>query len=249
MQEALPLAPTVERSQLMLSAYDSETRIFTGVVCDYPVTGVDAIWQSVINNYANATKPLSSYVLIPHPDTSSNNDGSMKLTRVFTNNGNIFALFADGTLHSVDLASQKYNKVGAIFTEAKYVMTNAHIVDQGVLKSVVMDVQGESWILHTDLSSFANTKTIMVQRFKTVQGAISPFAAHMIQLDQPTLLVFFQGDLDFATAIDENTGEQRAMINNLEQINDPAIFQCNAPTKDCDHTMTTTKVFQATLDF
>ena len=54
-------------------------------------------------------------------------------------------------------------------------------------------------------------------------------------MDQPTLLVFFQGDLDFATAIDENTGEQRAMINNLEQINDPAIFQCNAPTKDCDY--------------
>ena len=52
---------------------------------------------------------------------------------------------------------------------------------------------------------------------------------------QPSLLVFFQGDLDFATAIDENTGEQRAMINNLEQVNDPAIFQCNAPTKDCDN--------------
>ena len=30
MQEALPLAPTVERSQLMLSAYDASTRIFTG---------------------------------------------------------------------------------------------------------------------------------------------------------------------------------------------------------------------------
>jgi len=240
MQEALPLAPTVERSQLMLSAYDPSTRIFSGVVCDYPVDGVDAYWQSVVNNNANATKPLSSYVLIPHPDTSAGNDGNMRLTRIFTfNNGNLLALFNDGSLHSINLASQSYSKVGAIYTESKYVMTDAHIIDNGLLKSVVQDLKGESYLLHTDLSTFSNVNTVMVQRIPTVLGEENPFALHVVQFDTPTLLIFYQGNLDMVNAIDETTGLQRAIVNNLEQINDPAIFMCNTATKDCDGWTTT----------
>jgi hypothetical protein len=82
LQEPLPLAPTVERSFDMHSAFHAGSRAYTTSAADYPFGGVDSYWVSSLNNFANVSTPVHTNVIIAHPDASPNHPGSLEVRRL-----------------------------------------------------------------------------------------------------------------------------------------------------------------------
>ena len=94
--ELLPVAPTWQRMPNIFTDYDASTRMYTVCVQSYPAPGVDTFFQVQISDDISGARMVSNNVIVAHPDTSSNQPGSMSLVRMFDSpdpNGGIVAIF------------------------------------------------------------------------------------------------------------------------------------------------------------
>ena len=243
LQEVLPLAPTFQRSFHTYTAYDDKSREYITVATDYPVSGVDAFWVSTLNEYVNATTPVLSYVLVPHPGASPETGPNAVLSRILlAPNGRRIAIFRDGCIHDIDLVSQKYTKIGNLFDAAPSNLgpmdvTDAHVFDGYVLKSFVIKTNGEdSFLIRTDFSVSPITVSapLAIQPLQGMLGKERPVAAYMIATDDgsaPRLAVLNSGNFDQLNWVDEKTGEQIYIYSNLFDAIQGEL-QCNEDLKD-----------------
>jgi hypothetical protein len=204
------------------------------------VTGVDSFWSSTISKDVLSTTPIASNVLIAHPDASVGNPGSTKLVRVLNGpSGRTIAVFACGGVQEIDLVTKQYKSIGMLTEKNKYTITDAHVVDGNVLKSFVMDVQGNSYFVTFDLSvsgAVASTP-LKVVPIKGQLGTEIPFNAFVYTIPGQTksqIMLMQRGNFDSFTFLDETTGVLTAVVANLAQ-EQPYEIYCDAGTKDCDY--------------
>lgn len=139
-----------------------------------------------MNDYANATTPLVTNVIIAHPDATPNHPGTMELARVlYRDDDALFSVFADGTVTSLDLASQKHTTLGSLFQKVAFVgaakMTYAHVMDGSIIKSFILDSQGNSYLVKMDTSVSPPTISAPL-KINYIKGMtlVTPIAAHMM---------------------------------------------------------------------
>jgi len=246
LQELLPLAPTFQRSMNLVTSYDNTNRYLTVAACDYPVQGVDSLWVSVINADVTSASTVYANVMIPHPDASTNNPGTIRLVKLNAIQGGIVtALFSDGSVYELNVKEQKYSKLGALYSSdvdgtAKYFMTNAHALDGTILKSFVMDGRSQTFLIETDLSAspIKVSDPLKVVPIPGQLGTETPNDAFMFTVpgQKPQLLLINHGNFDSFSFIDETTGVSTSLIANLyDATNEPGTYlACYSSTKDCD---------------
>lgn len=239
LQELLPLAPTVERSMNVLTAYDTTSRTITVAACDYPGQGIDSFWVSTVSSDIESATPVYSNIMIPHPDASINNPGSIRLVRIISvSSSSVIALFSDNSVCSIDLINQKYTVLAKL--SDKYALTTAHVVDGTVLKSFLQnEVTNRVYLVTTDLSvsPIAPSDPIEVAPIAGMTGLEVPFESHIVQSSpdsETELLLLWHGEFDSITTVDEATGTATAIFASMSEFNEPAEFFCDAGTKDCD---------------
>lgn len=248
LQELLPLAPTSQRSMRVYTSFDEATRTYTVSAADYPAAGIDSFWVSTISDDVLSTTPVMSNVMIPHPDTSPNNPGSISLSGIFTMGTQSVAVFNCGGVHLVDIKGQKYSKVASLLdgvTDATktYTITNAHVIEGQVLKSFIKDANDDSFLVTVDLSvSPAKVSApLKIQRIQGQLGSSTPMNAFQYSVQAegvpPTpaqLMVQAHGNFDTLAFINESTGEQTPIVSNMADSQVPNTFICASDTKDCD---------------
>ena len=243
LQEALPLAPTFQRSFHTYTAYDDQSREYITIATDYPVSGVDAYWVSTLNAYVNATTPVLSYVLVPHPGSSPETGPNAILARVLlAPNGRKIAIFKDGCIHDVDLTNKKYTKIGNLFDAAppnlgRMEVTDAHVFDGSTLKSFIIKANGEtSYLVRTDFSesTIVVSTPLAIQPLQGALGKERPIAAFMMATDDGSdarLAVLNAGNFDQLNWVNEKTGEQIYIFSNFFDAIQGEL-QCNEDLKD-----------------
>jgi hypothetical protein len=248
LQELLPLAPTSQRSMRVYTSYDEATRTFTVSAADYPAAGIDSYWVSTINDDILGTTPILSNVMVPHPDASPNNPGSVSLSGIYTMGTQSVAVFNDGCVHLVDIKGQKYTKVANLLDSVAdstkvYTITQAHVIDGQVLKSFIMNANGDSFLVTVDLSASPAkvTAPVRIQRIQGELGASTPMGAFKYSIQGPSvppqapqLMLQAHGNFDTISFINETTGEQTPAIANMAVQTVPNTFVCNTGSKDCD---------------
>lgn len=183
--------------------------------------------------------------MVPHPDTSPNNPGSLYLAKIETIPGGItFAMFGDGSIHQIDLKNQRYVSLGSLYNTvedaAKFFLSSAHVLDGLVLKSFVADARGNSYLIKTDfsVSPLKASAPLLVQPIQGEIGSETPIAAHMVPVgDQaPQLILVRHGNFDSIALIDETSGASNPVIANMASSENPqpALLYCTEGTKDCD---------------
>ena len=241
------MAPTAQRSFNTHTTYDSLTRKYTIVAADYPILGVDSLWESTINDGVNETKPVTANLLLAHPDASPNNPGSIAISRILTGpSQRTFAIFTDGSIHEIDVKAAKYSKLGNLFEKTSLtngVVTDAHVVDGLTLKSFVSDESKNVYLIKTEITDSGITISAPVP-IKASWRSFNwehetPIAAHMISMHdgmEPKLVVVLAGDFDQINWIDEDTGVMDPLVSNLYDFSTGVspIFECTLSTKDCD---------------
>lgn len=244
--ELLPLAPTDQRSSNLWTAYNPANRQFTVAVQDYPSEGVDAFFVVQINDDVTSATAIHSNVLLAHPDAIAGNPGKMALSRVMLDqNGDHLVLFNDGTLHKLSLTDRSYTRVANLRDSAALpltaAITPAHIVNNGILKSVFFDSGAEvSYLVLTDMNKMTVGKAVPIQHYMHMPGNVRPIAAHQIvdvNNNVSKLAVMFAGNYDQIMWVDETTGEQTEIIPDIANRAEGATgvgFMCQASTKDCD---------------
>lgn len=248
--ELLPLAPTEQRSNNLWTAYNPNNREYTVAVEDYPNPGMDTFFTATISSDVTSAKAVISNAIIGHPDASVGAPGNMHLRKIlYCPEGHHLALFDDGSLHHLDIASGTYKQIANVKTSglASLTMTNAHVVDGSILKSILYDsVNYVSYLAKTDIESGAVSSAVQIQQIRGSLGNEKPIAAHMT-LDPNAkvnkLTLIFAGNFDQITYVDETTGVQTPLTANLaDDTNNgiPVEFQCNTATKDCDTLWSTT---------
>jgi hypothetical protein len=248
LQELLPLAPTVQRSMRVYTAYDEPSRYYTVVAADYPAAGIDSFWVSSISNDILSTTPVTSNLMLPHPDASTNNPGSLSLSGIYSFGAENVAVFNDGSVHFIDLKGQKYNRIASLLDSVPdkskvYSITHAHVIDGNVLKSFIKNSNDDSFLVTIDLSASPAkvTAPVKIQRIQGELGASTPFGAfkYAIQAEgvpagTPNLMIQSYGNFDTLSYINESTGEQTPVVANMAAEAVPNTFICNDSTKDCD---------------
>jgi hypothetical protein len=210
---------------------------------------MDTFFTSTISGDVTSAKPVISNAIIGHPDASVGNPGSMTLRKIlYCPQGHHLALFEDGSLHHLDLASQTYKLIANIKPAgmAGLTMTNAHVMDGSILKSVFYDSSKYiSYLVKTDISQGTVSEAVEIQQIKGMLGNEKPIAAHMTlepnsQTNKFTLI--YAGNFDQIMYVDENTGVQTVVSSNLAEDSNggPIEFQCTTSTKDCDTLWSTT---------
>jgi len=244
--EPLPYAPTYQRSFMSYTAFDAASRLYTLVATDYPESGIDSYWSVTINGAVNATTPVMSNVMVPHPDASVSNPGKLTLIRLMqVSTGNVVAVFTDGSVHSIDLVGQKYTKIASIIPSgASYsdlAVTTAHVMDGLKLKSFLVDARDQTYLVVTDFSvSPATVSTpLAIVAIKGQPGKEIPMAAVMMANGAPgsaqQLVLIMHGNFDSISWVDETTGEQNPMFASMTNgPTTPCEFTCDTNTKDCD---------------
>ena len=248
--ELLPLAPTSERSNNIWTAYYPNTREYTVVVQDYPYAGMDTFFTATIGDDVTSAKAVLSNVIIGHPDASAGNPGKMTLRKImYCPEGHHLALFDDGSLHHLDLVNKSYKQIANVKSSSKTVgmsMTNAHVIENNILKSVLYDpVSYISYLVKTNFEEGTASEPLQIQQLRGSLGVEKPLAAHMVY--DPTtkanrLTVIYNGNFDQILNVDETTGEQTVLFSDMyNQVNgSPVEFQCTTSTKDCDTLWSTT---------
>jgi len=247
LSEALPLAPTAQRSFLSYTTFDASSRIYTAVATDYPEEGIDSYWQVQINGAVNGSTPIVSNVMVPHPDASPNNPGTMTLMNLKQlSDSRILAVFMDGSVHTLDLTNQKYNKVASLIpsgaSASDMILTNAHAVDGVKLKSFLVDAKQKSYLVVTDFSVSPATVTqpLYVTPIPGQPGKEIPLYSLMMPKGTsdatPQLVLFMHGNFDSVSYVDETTGLQTPLFASLsdDMVTTPSFIYCDQNTKDCD---------------
>ena len=144
----------------IFSDYDASTRTYTVMVQSYPAAGVDTFFQVAIADDISSAKMLQNNVIVAHPDATSNNPGSMSLTRMFDSpdpNGGLLCIYDDGSIYNLDLLSKKYTLLGNLKADPSVkstVVSTAHVFDGMVLKSFLTTQNEEqSYLVTFDLST------------------------------------------------------------------------------------------------
>jgi len=251
LQEALPLAPTAQRSFDTHTAYDPVARKFTLIAADHPVGGVDSIWESTIGDAVNLTTPITTNLMIAHPDTAPNNPGSMKLARILSGpEGRTIAMYTDGSIHELDIKGKQYSKLGSLFEKAPFAstatMTDAHVVDGNVIKSFVKDGDLNVYMIKTTISAsgISVSEPLFIKSIRSINIKVeTPIAAHMVSThdgEEPRLLLLLasmQDDVGFDSFffVDESSGQLESVVDNLMQGNTPSLLTCFVSLKECDY--------------
>lgn len=247
LSEALPLAPTYQRDFLSYTAFDPASRIYTAVATDYPEQGIDSYWQVQINGAVNASTPVVSNVMVPHPDASANNPGSMKLVQLKQlSDARILAMFMDGSVHTLDLTNQKYTKAASLIpsgaSSSDLIVTGAHTVDGLKLKSFLVDAKEKSYLVVTDFSVTPATVTtpLYITPIPGQPGKEIPLYSLMMPKGPadatPQLVLMMHGNFDSLSFVDETTGIQTPLFASLsdDMCTTPSFIYCDTNTKDCD---------------
>jgi len=247
--EHLPLAPTKDRSFNQVTAYDEETREYTIAMSNYPIQGVDSIFVSLINDYANESTPVSTNLLIAHPDAKADHPGSRSLNRIlYGPKHTLFAIFDDASIYQLDTDAKQYNYIAKLFDSVDYslikdpVNSLAHVFDGYVLKSFIRDADANNYLVKADFSDSTSVKvTKPVKLVSYIKGSRDeyPLNAFMIATNPtmtPQLMVVLYGStggFDQFNFVDEETGVMTPIISNLADYN-TCVFECYSSTKDCD---------------
>jgi hypothetical protein len=242
MNENLPLGPTAERAFDTFTAYSKTSRTFVSVAATYPVPGVDSLWVHVVNDYANATSPVHTNILLGHPDASPDDPGTLSMARVlFGPNERLFAIFNDGSLHDIDVVNAKYSRIGSIYDSVEFqrpTTTFAHVVDGNILKSFIIDPEYNSYLVKTDLSTPTVTggAPLKITYIRNMDFQMTPINALMTSSDPsmaPKLTLIVTGQFDQVQWVNEETGEVIDTVSNLMEYS--SLFACYESTKDCDY--------------
>jgi hypothetical protein len=250
--ELLPFAPTDQRSQNVWTAYNPANRHYTVAVQDYPGTGLDTFFVVEINEDITSATPVISNVVVGHPDGKVGDAGKMTLSKIFLDAaGNTVVLFEDGSLYSLDLATKSYVLLANIHSggslKEPVSITKAQILENNILRSVLYDSKNYvSYLVRTDLSTSPPTVSapLQLQPLRGTFAPETPFAAHFI-VDPNTkvsnLAILYHGNFDQILAVDETTGVQTEIMNDVNADQPvPIEFQCDAPVKECDYLWSTT---------
>ena len=247
--ELLPLAPTYQRSQELLTAYNPKTREYTVAVQNYPGVGIDTYFVVSISNDVTSATSIHSNIIIGHPDGQPGNVGTKTLTKILIDKDDrTVALFNDGSLHLIDIPGKAYTQVSNILTPAKDIVpattqvTKAHLVVDTKLKSLIYDqLSNQAYIVVTDMSSspYQVASPVAIQPYSKLNGAEAPIAAHQVT-DPNTgisqFAVIFAGNFDRLMWVDETTGKQTDIIDDMygDATGTGADLTCDEGTKDCD---------------
>ena len=244
--ELLPLAPTSQRSANLLTAFNPSNREYSVAVQDYPVVGVDSFFVVSISDDVTSAKSIYSNIILAHPDATPGNPGKMVLSRLLLDqNGKHLALFKDGSLYRLDLATKSFTllaNINAGGVNSGAVVTDAHIVVDGVLKSMFYNsVLDKSYVVLTDLtkSTVAVGAPVEVVPYIASSHFETPISA--FQITDPNtkvskFAVMFAGSFDQFMWVDEKTGMQEEIVYDLTNQSEgtPSALECYTSTKDCE---------------
>lgn len=241
----------------LVTAYDPSARIYTVAAQSYPNVGLDTFFSAKLSGDLTSAAWINTNIIVAHPDTAPNNEGSMKMVRFFKSpvGGDYLVTFSNGIVATLDLSAKKYTTLTQINMGAGSVLTAeqtfAHVLDGNVLKSIIYDPRGNngdgaSYLIATDLSvSPAKPSAPLLLQFPKSgsSGAFCrPINAHVITDGTASgvqLAVIFGGNFDMIMSVDETTG---LMGNNIipdmasgNGVSIPQELYCNTGTKDCDY--------------
>jgi hypothetical protein len=243
LNENIPLGPTSERGFETYSAYSEGSRSYASIAADYPVAGVDSFWVHTINDYANATTPVYTNVLLAHPDASPDHPGNTALSRVlYGPKDALYAVFKDGGIHEVNLETNQYTKVGSITDHLSFAatVTYAQVIDGDILKSFVMDKDQNAYLIRANLAASPVTvqEPLKINYIKGKEFYNTPINALMTSSNDAmpeTLTVVLTGNFDQIDWVNEETGDLTEVVGNMMEATSPSLIACYESTKDCDY--------------
>lgn len=235
------------------TTFNNASRVFTTVITDYPRVATCTFFTSSINNDANASTPLITNLLVKYPVSLSPaplNDAHLVMSRILLDNvGNMFAVFSNGEVHTVDLTTGTFtfsyklipdsNQLSANFPYASW--GHVYDTDNNVMWSVLWS--GNNWY-----SCMSSLSTKIVSNWTLMampQGDKSGFSPETLinmhylklQASKPAYIVVLLESLDNVgfdqvNYLNTRTGQLEYLESNL--MSDGIVFECNTNMNDCD---------------